>query len=120
LCGVLSGGLFAAAADVPETGMHGGIVGNFFGAFRIGALRDEEAFRHDLDRELQTFERSAPVPGSQRVMIAGDPERENTERFRREGVPIDERVWDTIDTMAGRLHIEKLERFTVDQARASP
>ena len=120
LCGVLSGGLFAAAADVPETGMHGGIVGNFFGAFRIGALRDEEAFRHDLDRELQTFERSAPVPGSQRVMIAGDPERENTERFRREGVPIDERVWDTLDTMAGRLHIEKLERFTVDQARASP
>ena len=43
LCGVLSGGLFGAAADVPETGMHGGIVGNFFGAFRIGALRDERA-----------------------------------------------------------------------------
>jgi LDH2 family malate/lactate/ureidoglycolate dehydrogenase len=114
LCGVLSGGLFAAAADVPETGMHGGIVGNFFGAFRIGALRDEDAFRRDLDRELETFERSAPVPGAQRVMTAGEPERENTERFRSEGVPIDERVAESLDALADRLHIARLERFTVE------
>jgi LDH2 family malate/lactate/ureidoglycolate dehydrogenase len=113
LCGVLSGGLFGAAADVPETGMHGGIVGNFFAAFRIGALRDEDAFRHDLDRELRTFEQSAPVPGAERVITAGTPERENTERFRREGVPIDERVAESLDALADRLRIAKLERFIV-------
>jgi LDH2 family malate/lactate/ureidoglycolate dehydrogenase len=113
LCGVLSGGLFGAAADVPETGMHGGIVGNFFGAFRIDALRDDVAFRRDLDRELRSFEASAPMPGADRVMTAGEPERLNTERYRREGVPIDPVVWAAIDAMADRLGIEKLARFTV-------
>ncbi|HEX3466514.1 MAG TPA: Ldh family oxidoreductase, partial [Candidatus Elarobacter sp.] len=113
LCGVLSGGLFGTAADVPETGMHGGIVGNFFGAFRIDALRDGAAFRRDLDRELGTFERSTPAPGAERVVTAGTPERENTERFRREGVPIDAKVWEAIDAMADRLHIERLARFIV-------
>jgi LDH2 family malate/lactate/ureidoglycolate dehydrogenase len=114
LCGVLAGGLFGAAADVPETGMHGGIVGNFFGAFRIDALRDADAFERDLDRELRTFENSAPVPGAERVIIPGEPERANTERYRSEGVPIDPKVWEAIDTMAERLGIEKLERFTVE------
>ena len=113
LCGVLSGGLFGAAADVPETGMHGGIVGNFFGAFRIDAVRDFDAFRRDLDRELDTFERSAPAPGADRVVTAGTPERENTERFRREGVPIDERVARSLDALAERLRVEPLPRFTV-------
>ena len=114
LCGVLSGGLFGAAADVPETGMHGGIVGNFFGAFRIDALRDAGAFGRDLDAELRTFERSAPAPGADRVVTAGEPERANTERYRREGVPIDPTVWDELDVMAARLGIERLERFRVD------
>ncbi|HEX3550697.1 MAG TPA: Ldh family oxidoreductase [Candidatus Elarobacter sp.] len=113
LCGVLSGGLFGDAADVPETGMHGGIVGNFFGAFRIDALRDPDAFARDMDRQLTTLERSTPVDGVERVMTAGEPERLNAERFRREGVPIDPKVWEAIDAMAGRLGIDRLERFTV-------
>ncbi len=113
LCGVLAGGAFGTAADVPEIGMHGGIVGHFFAAFRVDALREAGGFARDLDRELRMFERSAPAPGAERVAVAGTPEREFTERYRREGVPIDPKVWDAIDAMAGRLGIEKLERFTV-------
>ncbi len=113
LCGVLAGGAFGLAADVPETGMHGGIVGHFFAAFRIDALRDAAQFARDLDRELRAFEESAPAPGAERVITAGTPEREFAERYRREGVPIDAKVWETIDAMADRLGIEKLERFTV-------
>ncbi|HZO95132.1 MAG TPA: Ldh family oxidoreductase [Candidatus Baltobacteraceae bacterium] len=114
LCGVLAGGAFGASADVSETGMHGGIVGHFFGAFRLDALRDGAELARDVDRELGTFERSAPAPGAERVIVAGTPEREFTERYRREGVPIDPKVWETIDAMADRLGIEKLERFTID------
>ena len=61
----------------------------------------------------EAFESSAPVPGAERVVTAGEPERANTERYRREGVPIDPKVWEGIDAMAERLDIEKLERFTV-------
>lgn len=114
LCGVLSGGAFGTSLRLDERGLHGGTVGHFFGAFRIDALRDADAFRRDLDRELATFESSAPAPGAERVMTAGEPERLNTERYRREGVPIDPKVWTAIDAMAERLGIEKLERFTVE------
>ncbi|HEV2741066.1 MAG TPA: Ldh family oxidoreductase [Candidatus Elarobacter sp.] len=114
LCGVLSGGLFGTALGLDERGLHGGTVGHFFGAFRIGALRDGSAFQRDLARELREFEDSAVAPGAERVLTPGEPERENIERYRREGVPIDPKVWDTLDAMAERLNIDKLERFTVD------
>jgi LDH2 family malate/lactate/ureidoglycolate dehydrogenase len=114
LCGVLSGGMFGTALRLDERGLHGGTVGHFFGAFRIDALRDGDGFQRDLARELGAFESSAPAPGAERVLTAGEPERANTERYRREGVPIDPKVWDGIDAMAERLGIEKLERFTVD------
>ena len=114
LCGVLSGGMFGTALRLDERGLHGGTVGHFFGAFRIDALRDGAAFQRDLARELGEFESSATVPGAERVVTAGEPERANTERYRREGVPIDPKVWETLDTMAERLRIEKLERFTVE------
>ncbi len=113
LCGVLSGGMFGTALRLDERGLHGGTVGHFFGAFRIDALRESGAFQRDLARELDEFEGSAPVPGAERVVTAGEPERANTERYRAEGVPIDPKVWDGLDAMAERLHIEKLERFTV-------
>jgi L-2-hydroxycarboxylate dehydrogenase (NAD+) len=114
LCGVLSGGMFGTDLGLDERGMHGGSVGHFFGAFRIDALRDAQAFERDLARELREFEESAPVPGTERVVTAGEPERANTERYRREGVPIDPKVWVGLDEMADRLGIETLERFTVD------
>lgn len=113
LCGVLSGGMFGTDLRLDERGLHGGTVGHFFGAFRIDALRDGDAFQRDLARELTEFEQSAPAPGAERVITPGEPERANTERFRSEGVPIDPKVWDGIDAMAERLGIEKLERFTV-------
>ena len=114
LCGVLSGGMFGTALGLDERGLHGGTVGNFFGAFRIDALRDGEGFQRDLARELRGFEQSAPAPGAERVITPGEPERAFTERYRSEGVPIDPKVWEGIDAMADRLGIAKLERFTVD------
>ncbi|HEY4439064.1 MAG TPA: Ldh family oxidoreductase [Candidatus Elarobacter sp.] len=111
LCGVLAGGPFGTALGLDERGMHGGNVGHFFAAFDVAAVRDRGAFGIDLDRELQAFEQSAPGPGAERVMTAGEPERLNTERFRGEGVPIDPKVWEGIDGLAERLGIAKLERF---------
>ncbi len=113
LCGVLAGGMFGTNLRLDERGLHGGTVSNFFAAIDIGALRDPAEFARDLDRELRTFESSTPVAGAERVVVAGEPERAFTERYRREGVPIDPNVWDGIDAMAERLGIAKLERFTV-------
>lgn len=114
LCGVLSGGMFGTELRLDERGLHGGTVGHFFAAFRVASLRDLGAFGADLDRELAAFESSAPAPGAERVITAGTPEREFTERYRAEGVPIDPKVWVGLDALAERLGIAKLERFTVE------
>lgn len=113
LCGVLSGGMFGTALGLDERGLHGGTVGHFFGAFRPDALRDADAFARDVARELRAFEHSTPVPGAERVLTPGEPERANTERYRVEGVPIDPAVWTGLDALAERLRIAKLARFTV-------
>jgi len=107
------GGPFGDRLKVPEDGLHGGYTSHFFGAVRLDALRDAAAFKRDLDRELRTFKESAPAPGHERVRVAGEPEHEFTQRFRREGVPINEKVWEVLDAMADRLKIAKLERFSV-------
>ncbi len=76
-------------------------------------MRDAAEFKRDMDRELRVFKQSAPAPGQERVLVAGQPEHEFTQRFRREGVPIDEKVWDVLDEMAARLGIAKLDRFAI-------
>ena len=113
LCGVLAGGPFGTALGLDERGMHGGNVGHFFAAFAVDRVRDADAFGTDLATELRTFENSAPAPGASEVMTAGEPERRNSERYRREGVPIDPKVWEGIDALADRLGIAKLNRFEV-------
>jgi LDH2 family malate/lactate/ureidoglycolate dehydrogenase len=113
LCAVLGGAPFGMDLKVPEDGLHGGLTAHFVGALRVDALRDLAAFTGDVDRELRTFKESAPAPGQGRVLVAGEPEYEATDRFRSEGVPINEKVFDALDAMAERLGIAKLERFTV-------
>ena len=113
MCAVLSGAPFGNQLKIPEDGMHGGYTAHFFGAMRVDAMRDPDEFKRDMDRELRAFKDSAPAPGRERVQVAGEPEYEATQRFRREGVPINEKVFDALDAMAERLGIEKLERFTV-------
>jgi LDH2 family malate/lactate/ureidoglycolate dehydrogenase len=77
-------------------------------------MRDLDDFKRDMDRELRAFKDSTPAPGQERVLVAGEPEHEATLRYRREGVPINEKVFAALDAMAERLGIAKLERFTVD------
>ncbi len=113
LCAVLGGGPFGNQLKVPEDGLHGGYTSHFFGALRIDAMRDLGPFGADLDRELRTFKESRTAPGADHVAVAGDPEHEATARFRREGVPINDKVFEALDAMAERLGIAKLERFVL-------
>ena len=66
LCGVLSGGMFGTDLGLDERGLHGGSVGHFFGAFRIDAMRDAQAFERDVARELQPSRRARPCRGRAR------------------------------------------------------
>ena len=62
--------------------------GHFFGAMRIDAFQTPDAFKSQMDKWIETFRAAKPGKGHDRVLIPGDPERENEERISKEGINV--------------------------------
>ena len=62
--------------------------GHFFGAMRIDAFQTPDAFKKQMDKWIETFRAAKPAKGHDRVIIPGDPERENEERISKEGINV--------------------------------
>jgi len=88
LCGVLGGGPWGRHIGVLESPAGPQEVGHFFMAVDIGAFRDADAFRRDMDLMLRELRATPPIAGGSGVMIAGDPERAHEARRRIEGIPV--------------------------------
>jgi LDH2 family malate/lactate/ureidoglycolate dehydrogenase len=111
LTGVLAAGWFGAALTIPESPTApSGITSHFFGAIRIDALRNVDAFKRDMDRELRAFKDSTPAPGQNRIYVAGEIEHENEIAFRRDGIPLIAPVIDDLDALADELEIPRVAR----------
>jgi L-2-hydroxycarboxylate dehydrogenase (NAD+) len=63
-------------------------LGHFFGAMRIDAFQPADEFKMKMDLWIETFRNAKSSPGHNRVLIPGDPERENEEKFRKEGITL--------------------------------
>jgi uncharacterized oxidoreductase len=72
---------------------------------------DPSAFGEALDYQRRVAEvldalAAAPVlPGGQGVLVAGDPERANRERRRRQGIPIPASTWAELGGLASRFGV---------------
>jgi LDH2 family malate/lactate/ureidoglycolate dehydrogenase len=84
--------------------------GHFFGAMRIDAFQKPEAFKSQMDKWIETFRAAKPARGHDRVLIPGDPERENEERIRREGIRVLGPVQKEMKEIADELEIEFEEK----------
>ncbi len=82
---------FPAFLPMPQD-MPGKGIGHFFGAMRIDAFRQPLDFKYHMDKWIRTFRAAATVPGQDRVMIPGDPERESEEERITNGIPLHESV----------------------------
>jgi L-2-hydroxycarboxylate dehydrogenase (NAD+) len=101
LCGVLCGASFGPG--LADTATSSGRVGHFFGAIRIDAFRDPQAFRRDMDRMLHDLRKSPPAVGAERVYFAGQKEFEKEAECAQLGVPLLRKVYDEICEI-GREH----------------
>ncbi len=90
---------FALRQEVPEESVGKGI-GHFFGAWQIEGFRDPEEFKSQIDKWVRTFRATKPVPGVDRVLIPGDPERMAEARRETEGVPVLEPVVENLRLIA--------------------
>ncbi|MDF1573992.1 MAG: Ldh family oxidoreductase [Bacteroidales bacterium] len=80
--------------------------GHFFGAMRIDAFQTPGAFKKQMDKWIETFRVAKPAKGHERVLIPGDPERENEERISKEGIHVIVPVQKEMKEIADELGIE--------------
>jgi L-2-hydroxycarboxylate dehydrogenase (NAD+) len=78
---------FVSFLPLPENPVGKGI-GHFFGAMRIDAFRPAGEFKSHMDNWITRFRQSKTVPGQERVLIPGDPERESTMIRKSQGIPL--------------------------------
>jgi LDH2 family malate/lactate/ureidoglycolate dehydrogenase len=62
--------------------------GHFFGAIRIDSFRPVKEFKQDMDRLIRELRETPPIPGEERVYVAGEIEFATEKERRRNGIPL--------------------------------
>jgi len=95
---------FPAYVPMPE-GMPGEGIGHFLGAMRIDAFRPAADFKEHMDNWITRFRNTKPAKGFDKVLIPGDPEREEEVVRRQEGIPLHSAVVADLQSIAQRLDV---------------
>lgn len=80
-------------------------IGHFLGAMRIDAFRPADDFKKDMDHWIQGFRSCRTVPGQQKVLVPGDPEREYEAERMHNGIPLLESVVTDLTILADKFSI---------------
>jgi LDH2 family malate/lactate/ureidoglycolate dehydrogenase len=73
---------------------------------RVDAFQEKEVFLSQMDKWIETFRSAKPAKGYDRVLIPGDPERENRERISREGIKVIEPIQKEMKEIAEFLGVD--------------
>jgi len=80
--------------------------GHFFGAMRVDAFMPADVFKVRMDNWIETMRNASPAKGHKKVLIPGDPERENEERIIREGIELLPQVVDDMVMIAKKTGVK--------------
>ena len=101
LSGVLSGGAYANLVNMKKDGKPiPANVSHFFMALKIESFIDIDTFTTKMDDLIDRLKNSAKAEGQERIYIHGEKEYEFYEKHKKEGVPLQEKVYDTLKTIA--------------------
>lgn len=103
LAQLLGVGLAGAAPDVLG-GKRGGN-GPFVLAIDIARFRPLGEFIEAVEAQADAVNAAAPAEGFDRVLLPGEPEVENRARRVTEGIPVPERTWEDLMTLAEKLGV---------------
>jgi len=98
LCGVLSGGAYGDMVDTKGPNGEGrpATVGHFFMALKIENFVDLDTFKEKMDDFIDRLKNSAKADGAERIFIHGEKEYELFDKHKKEGVPLDEKTYQTL------------------------
>jgi LDH2 family malate/lactate/ureidoglycolate dehydrogenase len=107
-CGVLSGIGYSMILDRPSAA-----AGYFFGAIRVDAFQDVDAFKAMVDDMQRSFRTAEPMDGAERVLLPGQKEFEARADRLANGIPLHRSVVKTLDDLAAELGIAAPRPLTV-------
>ena len=105
LCAVLSGG--AMLTELHGLRKQGGPmrVGHFFLALDVARFLPIDDFVARMQHVHDTIKNTAPAPGYDEVLVAGEPEWRSLENRLRDGIPIAVPTWDKLAELAQSLGV---------------
>ncbi len=83
-------------------------IGHFVGAIRVDAFRPAADFKSHMDNWIKTFRSATPIDESKKVLIPGDPERENEQIRKQSGIPLLSKVVESLSEIANDLQLEMI------------
>lgn len=92
LSGVLAGAKFGPFVKANTGGEKFIDVGHFFGVMKIDNFTDLNEFKNTMDKMIQTLKGSQKAKGENRIYIHGEKEFEKWDEYRKNGVPLAEKV----------------------------
>ncbi len=98
LCGVLSGGAYGDMVDSkgPNGEKQPAEVAHFFMALNIENFVEMEVFKEKMDDFIDRLKESSKAEGASRIFIHGEKEYELFEKHKKEGVPLQEKVYEIL------------------------
>ncbi len=97
LTGVLSGGAYANLVYAKKEGqVVPPNVCHFFMALKIENFVDLDVFKEKMDDLIDRLKNSAKAEGQNRIYIHGEKEYERYEKHKKEGVPLQEKVYEIL------------------------
>jgi LDH2 family malate/lactate/ureidoglycolate dehydrogenase len=100
-------GRLLTGSDAYADALHGGRIlghqGVTFIVIRADLFTPLEQFEARADEMCRRTSSIAPAPGFDRVRVPGELEARTRERYRADGVPIEDAVWETLIELRDRL-----------------
>jgi len=81
-------------------------IGHFLGAMRVDAFRPADDFKKSMDHWIQGFRACQTIPGEEKVLVPGDPEREYEAERMLHGIPLLDAVVADLKGLGERFSID--------------
>lgn len=80
-------------------------IGHFLGAMRVDAFRPADEYKQHMDNWIGGFRKAKPMPGQEKVLVPGDPEREFEAERIKNGIPLLEAVVKDLKELGTRFSL---------------
>jgi LDH2 family malate/lactate/ureidoglycolate dehydrogenase len=95
---------FVAFLD-PAPNPVGAGLGHFFGAMRVDGFRPADEFKEHMDNWIKRFRSAETIPGQDKVIIPGDPERAMEAERSQNGIPLLDKVVEDLKRLADEYEV---------------